>query len=82
MEPEALTSREGCDKLLKRPSDLPVPSFLKTMKEEIAETAGDGAASETVEREDLEDKKKAPVFLNVAKKVLGSGADAIEKASK
>lgn len=82
VEPEALTSREGYDEFLKKLSDLPVPSFLKTMKEEIVETAGEETAAETVEQEDPEDKKKTPAFLNVAKKVLESGADAIEKVGK
>jgi len=82
VEPEALMSHEGYDEFLKKLSDLPVPKFLKTMKEEIVETAGEEVAEETVEQEDPEDKKKTPAFLNVAKKVLESGADAIEKVSK
>ncbi|WP_235342239.1 hypothetical protein [Bifidobacterium boum] len=85
VKPEALTSREGYDEFLKKLSDLPVPSFLKPMKEEIVESAGEDAAAEAVEQEDPEDKKKTPAFLNVAKKakkVLESGADAIEKVGK
>lgn len=82
VEPEALTSREGYDAFLKKLSDLPVPGFLKTMKEEIVETAGEEAVVEAAEQEETDGKKKAPAFLNAARKVLESGADAFEKVGK
>lgn len=82
VEPDALISREGYDEFLKKLSDLPVPSFLKTMKEEIVTTAGEESVAETERQDDFEEKKKTPAFLNAAIKVLESGADAIEKVGK
>lgn len=82
VEPESLTSREGYDEFLKKLSDLPVPGFLKTMKEDIVENAGEESGDEIVKQEDADGKKKAPAFLNAAKKVLESGADAFEKVGK
>lgn len=52
------------------------------MKEEIVETAGEEAVVEAAEQEETDGKKKAPAFLNAAKKVLESGADAFEKVGK
>ena len=70
IEPEALTSRETYDEFLKKLSDLPVPSFLKTLKEDIVITGG-----ETAEEVDVDKPKKeveVPVLLNVAKNAIGS----------
>lgn len=82
VEPDALISREGYDEFLKKLSDLPVPSFLKTMKEEIVTTAGEESVVQTENQDDFEEKKKTPAFLNAAIKVFESGADAIEKVGK
>lgn len=82
IEPEALTSRECYNEFLKKLSDLPVPGFLKTMKEEIVENAGEESGAEIAKQEVADGKKKAPAFLNAAKKVLESGTDAFEKVGK
>ncbi len=82
VEPEALTSREGYDEFLKKLSDLPVPNFLKTMKQDIVENAGEEPVVEIAKQEETDGKKEAPAFLNVAKKILDSGADAFEKVSE
>ncbi|MGI6237787.1 MAG: hypothetical protein ACOYI7_09660 [Candidatus Excrementavichristensenella sp.] len=82
VEPEALISREAYDEFLKKLSDLPVPSFLKTAQENIASTRTDGFDSEDIEEKDVEEKYKAPDFLNAAMKVIETGADAIEKVGK
>ena len=82
VEPETLTSGEDYDEVLKKLSDLPVPGFLKPAKEEIVKTAVEESDVEIESRKIPEDKKKTPAFLNAAKKVIESGADAIEKAGK
>lgn len=82
VEPEALTSREGYDEFLKKLSDLPVPNFLKTMKQDIVENAGEEPVVEITKQEETDGEKEAPAFLNVAKKILDSGADAFEKVSE
>lgn len=82
VEPEALTSREGYDEFLKKLSDLPVPSFLKTMKQDIVENAGEEPVVEIAKQEETDGEKEAPAFLNAAKKILESGADAFEKVSE
>ena len=82
VEPEALTSREGYDEFLKKLSDLPVPNFLKTMKQDIVENAGEEPVVEIAKQEETDGEKEAPAFLNVAKKILDSGADAFEKVSE
>lgn len=82
VEPEALTSREGYDEFLKKLSDLPVPNFLKTMKQDIVENAGEESVVEIAKQEETDGEKEAPAFLNAAKKILESGADAFEKVSE
>lgn len=82
VEPEASTSREGYDEFLKKLSDLPVPNFLKTMKQDIVENAGEEPVVEIAKQEETDGEKEAPAFLNVAKKILDSGADAFEKVSE
>lgn len=68
VEPDALTSREGYDEFLKKLSDLPVPGFLKTMKEDIVATGGE--TSEEIVEDEPKEKPKAPAFLNAAKKAI------------
>lgn len=68
VEPDALTSREGYDEFLKKLAELPVPGFLKTMKEDIVTTGG--KATEDAVEEESKDKAKAPAFFNAAKKAI------------
>ena len=91
VDPKALTNREGYDAFLEKLADLPVPDFLKTLKENITST---GAAEETVEvveeaveeavaepsDPDAKEKKHKPLAIFTAtKKALKNSADAIGK---
>ena len=88
VEPKALTNREGYDAFLEKLSDLPVPDFLKTLKDNIAITGIDEDISEEIEEEttgekseQVENEKKHKPFaiLSATKKALKNGADAIGK---
>ena len=88
VEPKALTNREGYDAFLEKLSDLPVPDFLKTLKDNIAITGTDEDISEEIEEEttgekseQVENEKKHKPFaiLSATKKALKNGADAIGK---
>lgn len=91
-DPKALTSRKDYDVFLEKLSALPVPSFLKATKKNIAETA---AGSEPVtsdetftedESDNINDKvgedgkkhKKADI-VNEVKQAFSAGADAVGK---
>lgn len=87
VEPKALTNRKGYDDFLKKLSELPVPDFLKTMKDNIAATETDvstevdtsNVQNEEAEEVDKKAKIKTPAFLNAAKKAIETGAEAIGK---
>ena len=88
VEPKALINREGYDAFLEKLSDLPVPDFLKTLKDNIANTGTDEDISEEIEEEttgekseQVENEKKHKPFaiLSATKKALKNGADAIGK---
>ena len=81
VELEELTNREIYDEFLKKMSELPIPSFLKTMNEDIVENTGEDSVAEIVKQEGVDDKKN-PAFLNATKKVLESGVDVFEKIGK
>lgn len=81
VELEELTNREIYDEFLKKMSELPIPSFLKTMNEDVVENTGEDSVAEIVKQEGVEDKKN-PAFLNATKKVLESGVDVFEKIGK
>ena len=72
VELEELTNREIYDEFLKKMSELPIPSFLKTMNEDVVENTGEDSVAEIVKQEGVDDKKN-PAFLNATKKVLESG---------
>lgn len=92
VDPKALTNREGYDAFLKKLADLPVPDFLKTLKENNTST---GTDEETIEEEvedtvgeavaepsdvDTKEKKHKPFAIFTAtKKALKNSADAIGK---
>jgi hypothetical protein len=81
VELEELTNRESYDEFLKKMSELPIPSFLKTMNEDVVENTGEDSVTEIVKQEGVDDKKN-PAFLNATKKVLESGIDVFEKIGK
>ena len=81
VELEELTNREIYDEFLKKMSELPIPSFLKTMNEDVVENTGEDSVAEIVKQEGVDDKKN-PAFLNATKKVLESGVDVFEKIGK
>lgn len=81
VELEELTNREIYDEFLKKMSELPIPSFLKTMNEDVVENTGEDSVTEIVKQEGVDDKKN-PAFLNATKKVLESGIDVFEKIGK
>ena len=84
-DPKLLVDRQAYDEFLKKLSDLPVPDFLKTLKEDVVSTGAEGeseTAEETVEtdltsEENKELKIKNAKFVNVAKKVISTGAEAV-----
>lgn len=87
-EPKALTKREDYDAFLKKLSELPVPSFLKTAKENIAATGTDAAFEDestiSVDMalvDEKPDDKKLKKFnlLKAAKGAIEAGVDAIGK---
>ncbi len=92
VDPKALTNREGYDAFLKKLADLPVPDFLKTLKENITSTGTDEETVEEVVEETVEEavaepsdpdskeKKHNPLAIFTAtKKALKNSADAIGK---
>lgn len=85
-DPKSLTDRKAYDDFLSKLSKLPVPAFLKTMKENVVSTGTDPEleAAENPEVEVLvEDgkvvKPKTPKFFKAAQKAIESGAEAIGK---
>jgi len=87
-EPKALTNREGYDAFLEKLAALPVPGFLKTLKDNITSSGTDEDTSEGIEekpddeRSELvenEKKHKPLAILNATKRALTNGADAIGK---
>jgi hypothetical protein len=90
-EPKALTNRADYDAFLEKLSSLPVPSFLKTTKENIVAVGteqgnvGNNDMSVQDTHEDVTDepadsnetKQKNVDILKAAKKAISTGADAI-----
>ena len=77
---KALTKHNEYDAFLKKLSELPVPSFLKTAKDYITATGTD-AELETVEQATLDDEDKPKKFnlLKAAKDAIDSGFDVVGK---
>ena len=77
---DALTSREKYDEFLEKLTDLPVPSFLKTMKDDIVSGDLEESGEENTEESgDSEKEPAAPTFLNAAQKAFEASAEAIGK---
>lgn len=85
-DPKSLTDRKAYDDFLDKLSELPVPAFLKTMKENVFSTGTDPEL-EDAENQEVEDlaedgkvvKPKTLKFIKVAQKAIESGAEAIGK---
>lgn len=86
-DPRRLTDRKVYDEFLKKLSELPVPDFLKTMKENVV-SIGTDSESETVRgAQNVEDlskdgnvaKTKASKIFKAAQKALESGAEVVGK---
>lgn len=85
-DPKSLTDRKAYDDFLSKLSELPVPAFLKTMKENVVSTGTDPEleAAENPEVEVLAEdgkvvKPKTPKLFKAAQKAIESGAEAIGK---
>lgn len=84
-DPKLLVDRQAYDEFLKKLSDLPVPNFLKTLKEDVVSTGAEGEseiAEETVETDLTSEENKGlkiknAKLVNVAKKVISTGAEAV-----
>lgn len=84
VDPKALTDRKAYDDFLQKLSELPVPSFLKTMKDNVVTTGSDPESESVGDIEVLsEDEKvvkpKVPKFIKVAQKAIETGAEAVGK---
>ena len=85
-DPKVLTDRKAYDDFLNKLSELPVPAFLKTMKENVVST-GMNPELEDAENQEVvvsaEDgkviKSKTPKFIKAAQRAIESGAEAIGK---
>ena len=80
-EVDALTNRDKYDEFLGKLDSLPVPEFLKTMKKEIVESAGEETVDEQ-ENTKQEKAEKAPDILRAAMKIVDGGVDAIGALGK
>lgn len=84
VDPKALTDRKAYDEFLQKLSEFPVPSFLKTMKDNVVATGSD-PESESVEdievfsEDDKVVKTKVPKFIKAAQKAIETGAEAVGK---
>lgn len=90
VDPKALTNRENYDSFLKKLEELPVPGFLKILKDNITTAGAEEPLqqepvenpNETVEttEADAESKEKKPLaFFNAAKKAIEDSMDALGK---
>lgn len=86
-DPKILSDRRAYDEFLEKLSELPVPNFLKTMKDNVVSTGTD-PESETMEEmqhvEAVDEDGKAsnpqvPELFKAAKKAIESGAEVVEK---
>lgn len=85
-DPKSLTDRKEYDDFLNKLSELPVPAFLKTMKENVVSTETDPEL-EDVENQEVEVltengkvvKPKTLKFIKAAQGAIESGAEVIGK---
>ena len=84
VDPKALTDRKAYDDFLQKLSELPVPSFLKTMKDNVVATGSDPESESVEDIEVLSEdgkvvKPKVPKFIKAAQKAIETGAEAVGK---
>ena len=82
VDPKALTDRKAYDDFLQKLSELPVPSFLKTMKDNVVATGSDPESESVEDIEVLSEdgkvvKPKVPKFIKVAQRAIETGAEAV-----
>lgn len=84
VDSKTLKNREVYDDFLKELSALPVPDFLKTMKENVITTGTDPEleAGQDLDLVEVEEPQQKPHALKVAQKVLSSGAEAVSKVGE
>ena len=75
-DPKKLINREAYDTFLVELSSLPVPSFLKSERDNIVAT---GSTEDTDITVVADDSHKGPRILKLVKNAISSGADAIER---
>lgn len=86
-DPKLLTDRYSYDDFLKALSELPVPDFLKTMKEDVVLTGAESEPEEadnsdegdSVPESDDMDKPKRPNLFKAAQRAISTGAEAVGK---
>ena len=85
VDPRVLTDRKAYDDFLKKLSELPVPDFLKTMKENVVSTGTDpdletleeSTAIELLPEDGEGTKPQRQSIFQVAQKAIVSGAEAV-----
>ena len=86
-DPKILTDRKAYNMFLQKLSELPVPDFLKTMKDNVVATGTDSDSEPIEVDQDVEMlsedgkvvKPKVPKFIKAAQKAFESGAEAVGK---
>ncbi len=84
VDPKTLTDRKAYDEFLQKLSKLPVPSFLKRMKDNVVATGSDSESESVEDIEVLSEdgkvvKPKVPKFIKAAQKAIEIGAEAVGK---
>lgn len=84
VDPKTLTDRKAYDEFLQKLSELPVPSFLKRMKDNVVATGSDPESESVEDIEVLSEdgkvvKPKVPKFIKAAQKAIEIGAEAVGK---
>lgn len=86
-DPKILSDRQTYDEFLEKLSELPVPNFLKTMKDNVVSTGTnpESEAAEEVQDVEIEDEDEKAVnpkvreLFKAAQKAIESGAEAVGK---
>lgn len=81
-EPRTLTNRQAYDDFLKALAELPVPDFLKTIKEDVVLTGGLSILQEPGKQaagDSTLEKLKMANIMKAARKVIETGVEVIEK---
>ena len=84
VDPKVLTDRKAYDGFLQKLSEMPVPDFLKTMKENVVAIGTDPELEAVEDVETLSEdgkvaKPRFPKFIRVAQKAIETGAKEVGK---